>query len=162
VPWKVYPIQYVTGVYTEACACAAFANAHDATIGPLPPGGYRHYYYNADYDIVCSSGTGTSCAGEEDPLNPPIDMNEDDWVARYHEHIWRRAAGQVGPIKTIPTYHRRPVGPACPIPALDTKLPVTSKVRHSDSAAVALDNAFLCSQASEPPRPRHWPAKETA
>ena len=89
-------------------------------------------------------------------------MNEDDWVARYHEHRWRRAAGQVGPIKTIPTYHKRLVIPAGPIPTLDTKLLVTSKVRHRDSAPVAFDNAFLCSQAPGPPRSRHLPAKETA
>jgi hypothetical protein len=120
------------------------------------------YHYNADDYIVCSSGTGTFCEGEEDPLNPPKDMNEDDWVARYHEHRWHRAAGQVGPIKTIPTYHKRPVAPAGPITALDTKLLVNSKVRQSASAAVAFDNAFLCLQAPGPPRPHHRPAKETA
>ncbi len=130
-------------------------------MGPLLPGTYLHYYYNTDDDIVCSSGTGSSECGD-DPLDPPIDMNEDDWVLRYHEHRWRRAAGQVGPIKTIPTYHKRPVVPAGPIPALDMKLLVTSKVRHRDSAAVEVVNAFLCSQAPGPPRPRHLPAKETA
>ncbi len=49
----------------------------------------------ADDDIVRSTGS-SSEEGEEDLLDPPVDVNEDDWVARYHEHIWRRAAGQVG------------------------------------------------------------------
>jgi hypothetical protein len=125
-PWKVNLNQHETGVYTEACACAAFARAEDATKGPLPPRSYRHYHYNAYDDIVCS--TGSSSEGEEDPLDPPADVNEEDWVPRYHEQRGRRAAGQVGPIKTIPTYHKRPIAPAGPIPDLDTKLLVTSKV----------------------------------
>ncbi len=97
-----------------------------------PPSMYWHCYYNTEDDIVCSSGADSSSECGDDPLYPPIDMNEDDWCLRYHEHIWRRAAGQVG---SINTYHKRPVVPAGPIPALDTKLLVTSKVRHIDSAA---------------------------
>jgi len=134
-PWKVNPNLQVKGVYTESCACAAFAKAQDATMGPLLPGRYRHYYCNTDNDIVCSTGTGSSSVCGDDPLDPPIDMNEDDWVLLYYEHRWRRVAGQVGPIKMIPTYHKRPVVPAGPIPALDTKLLVTSKARHRDSTA---------------------------
>jgi hypothetical protein len=85
-PWKVNPNQPVTGVCTEACACAAFARAEDATKGPskgpIPPGRYRHYYYNTNDDIVCS--TGSSCEGEVDPLDPPADPDEDVWVAWYY------------------------------------------------------------------------------
>ncbi len=85
-PWKVKPNLQVKGVHTESCACAAFAKAQDATMGPLLParGRYRHYYYNADDDIVCSSETGFSSECGDDPLDPLIDMNEDDWVLRYH------------------------------------------------------------------------------
>ncbi len=34
--WKVNQNQHVPGVYTEACVCAAFANALDETKGPFP------------------------------------------------------------------------------------------------------------------------------
>ncbi len=104
--WKVNPKHHVTGVYTKACACAAFGRAEDATKGPVPPGGYRHYYYNNKDDLVCS--TGSSCEGKEDPLNPPVDVNEDDWVTRYYEHIWCRAAGQVSTIPRITRGQQNP------------------------------------------------------
>jgi hypothetical protein len=83
-PWKVNPNQHETGVYTEACACAAFGRAEDATKGPVSQGRHRHYYYNANDDIVCCTGSESSCEGEEDTLDPPADVNEDDWIARYH------------------------------------------------------------------------------
>ena len=103
--------------------CAAFAAADPAED---VPGRYLHYYYYDSDDIVCS--TGTSSEREPDPLDPPVGPNEEDWVSRYNEHVRRRAAGEVGPIKTIPKPRTTPILPAGPIPALDTKLLVTSKV----------------------------------
>ncbi len=62
-----------------------------------------------------------------DQIDPPLQPNEEGWFDRYHEHLRRRAAGEVGPIKTIPKIRNTPIGPAGPIPPLDTKLLVTSK-----------------------------------
>ncbi len=79
-------------------------------------------------------------------------------------NTWRRAAGEVSPIKTIPKYHKSPIAPAGPIPALDPELLVTSKVAQDYSAAVGLANSFMFSQAPGPPRrlQRPSPATETA
>ena len=49
-------------------------------------------------------------------------------MARYNEHVRRRAAGDVGPIKTIPKPQPSHSRPADPMLALDTMLLVTSKV----------------------------------
>ncbi len=70
--------------------CAALAKAVNAERGPVPPGRYLHYYYHDTDEIVYSSGSSS-----EGP-------KEEDWVARYHEHVRKGAAGEVGPIKTTP------------------------------------------------------------
>ena len=69
--------------------------------------------------MFCS--TGSSSEGEPDAFDPPADPNEEDWVARYYEHVRSRDAGLVGPIKTIPKPRTSPSVPAGPMPALDTK-----------------------------------------
>ncbi len=80
--------------------CAAFAKAVDAEKGPVPPERYwHHYYHETDDEIVYSSGF--SSEGEPDALDPSPDPNEEDWVSRYHDHVRRRAADEVGPIISI-------------------------------------------------------------
>jgi hypothetical protein len=95
-------------------------------------------------------------------LDPLADPNEVDWVDRYHEHLRQRAAGEVGPIKTIPKLRPTPISPAGQIPALDPcALLLTSKV-WSESAAVARAITLVLCQAPGPPPRRHRPGKETA
>ncbi len=63
----------------------------------------------------------------------------------------------------IPKVRNTPIGPAGPIPPLDTKLLVTSKVLLSESVAAAAATAtILLKQSPGPPRRRHRPAKETS
>ena len=120
--------------------CAAFAAVEDTVEGPVPAGRYRYYYYNDTDEIVCS--TGSSSEGGPDALDHPVKPNKEDWVARNHEHVRRRVAVEVGPIKTIPKQRTSPSGPASQIPAADTvtKLPVTSKVM-SESESVRFHNS---------------------
>ena len=132
--WKVQPVQALAVISAHIRMCAAFAAAEDTVKGPVPAGRYLHYYYYDTDEIVCS--TGSYSEGEPNLLDPPANRNEEeDWVARYHEHVRRRAAGEVGPIKTIPKPRTSPSGPAGQLPALDTKLLVTSKVM-SESESV--------------------------
>ena len=96
---------------------AAFAAADDARD---VPGSYQHC--NDNDEIVCSTGTSSESEWEPDPLDPPADPNEEDWVSRYNEHVRRRAAGEVGPIKTIPKPRTTPIRPVGQIPVI-SKLP---------------------------------------
>ncbi len=69
----------------------ALPKAEDAIEGPSSTWRYQNDYYNAADNIVCSTGSGSE--GEPDPLDPPEDPNEEDWVAWYTEHVRRRAKG---------------------------------------------------------------------
>ena len=111
-------------------------------------------------DIVCS--TGSSAEGEPDPLDPPVDPNKEEWLSRYSEHVRRRAAGELGPIKTIPKLRTTPIRPAGPIPALDTKFLVTSKVLLSLAESATVPYSVVGRQSPGPRRRRHRPAKVTA
>ena len=84
-------------------------------------------------------------------------------VSRYNELERKRAAREHGPVKSVPQLRLSgPIRPAGPIPPLDTKLLVTSKVflLLSESATVAY--SVVLRQSSGPPRRRHRPAKVTA
>ena len=84
-------------------------------------------------------------------------------VSRYNELERKRAAREHGPVKSVPQLRLcGPIRPAGPIPPLDTKLLVTSKVflLLSESATVAY--SVVLRQSSGPPRRRHRPAKVTA
>jgi hypothetical protein len=61
----------------------------------------------------------------------------------------------------IPKVRNTPIGPAGPIPPLDTKLLVTSKVSLSESVPAADADTILFKQSPGPPRCRYRPAKET-
>ena len=69
------------------CSRAEKAAADDAVKGPIPPGRYRLYYFNDTTEIVCS--TGPSSEGEPDALS-----SGEDLVARYHEYVREKAAGE--------------------------------------------------------------------
>ena len=61
-----------------------------------------------------------------------------------------------------PKVRNTPIGPAGPIPQLDTKLLVTSKVLLSESVPAADTDTILLKQSPGPPRRCHRPAKETS
>ena len=84
-------------------------------------------------------------------------------VSRYNELERKRAAREHGPVKSVPQLRLSgPIRLAGPIPPLDTKLLITSKVflLLSESATVAY--SVVLWQSSGPPRRRHSPAKVTA
>jgi hypothetical protein len=62
----------------------------------------------------------------------------------------------------IPKVRNTKIGPAGPIPLLNTKLLVTSKVLLSESVPAADAYTILLKQFPGPPRCRHCPAKETS
>jgi hypothetical protein len=59
--------------------CAAFVEAEDAIKGPVLPGRYSHYYYDAADKIVCSTGCSE---GEVDQIDAPLQPNEEGWFDR--------------------------------------------------------------------------------
>jgi hypothetical protein len=62
----------------------------------------------------------------------------------------------------IPKVRNTPIRSAGPIPPLDTKLLVTSKVLLSESVPAADAYTILLKQSPGPPQRRHRPAKETS
>ncbi len=108
-PCKVQPVQRLQVLYAHSLLCTVFAEAEDSIKGPVPPGRYCPYYYDTADEIVCSTG---SSEGEIHRIDPPLQPNEEGWFDRYDEHLRRRAAGDVGPIKTIPKIRNTPIGPA--------------------------------------------------
>ena len=92
-----------------------------------------------------------------------VDTGDAEHVSRYNELERKRAALEQGPVKSVPQLRLcAPIRPAGPIPPLDTKLLVTSKVflLLCESATVAY--SVVLRQSSGPPRRRHRPAKVTA
>ncbi len=76
-------------------------------------------------------------------MDPPLQPNEEGWFDRYHKHLRKWAAGEVGPIKMIPKISNTPIGPTGAIPPLDNKLLVTSKVLLFESVPAADANTIL-------------------
>ena len=86
-----------------------------------------------------------------------------DQVSRYNELERKRAAREHGPVKSVPQLRLSgPIRPAGPIPPLDTKLLVTSKVFLLLSESATAAYSVVLRQSSGPPRRRHRPAKVTA
>ena len=85
-----------------------------------------------------------------------------DNVSRYNALERERAAREQGPVKSVPQLRLcAPIRPAGPIPPLDTKLLVTSKVFSLMSESATLAYSVVLRQSSGPPRRRHRPAKVT-
>ena len=105
---------------------------------------------------------------------PPLIRPLEDWsvqvsgvddtelVSRYNEVERERAAREQGPVKSVPqTRLSAPIRPAGPIPPLDTKLLVSSKVFSLMSESATLAYPVVLRQSSGPPRRRNRPAKVT-
>ena len=83
-------------------------------------------------------------------------------VSRYNVLERERAAREQGPVKSVPQLRLcAPIRPAGPIPPLDTKLLVSSKVFSLMSESATLAYSVVLRQSSGPPRRRHRPAKVT-
>ena len=87
-------------------------------------------------------------------------------VSRYNElereRGPQRAAREHGPVKSVPQLRLcAPIRPSGPIPPLDTKLLVTSKIFSLMSESATLAYSVVLRQSSGPPRRRHRPAKVT-
>ena len=89
-------------------------------------------------------------------------VDDTELVSRYTEVERERAAREQGPVKSVPqTRLSAPIRPAGPIPPLDTKLLVSSKVFSLMSESATLAYPVVLRQSSGPPRRRNRPAKVT-
>ena len=97
------------------------------------------------------------------PETRSVAPNKVDYMSRYNELERKRAAREPFPIKSVPKLRLcGPIRPAGPIPALDTKLLVTSKVFLLLSESATVSYSVVLRQSPCPPRRRNRPAKVTA